>query len=167
MLETAEDFARRSPALRLLSVQDQDDEWRSLWLFLTATLVRGSDGQVRAAGPVTVGIRYHESFVAQAPHPAEIVTVLSPFIFHPNASPANSLCLGHPEAGLALDFILHQTWAGLTLNMKAVDTGRGRIFNAEAARWVRTNAEHLPLTEKGIFEEPDFAGSAGFDVPFD
>lgn len=163
----AEDFARRSPVLELFEHDDLGDEWRAAWLLLTVTLVRCANGSLVLAGPVALGIRYHESYLAQAPHPWEIATVIQPRgLFHPNATPSGSLCLGHPEAGVSLEYILNQAWAGLTFNMKSVNTRNGDILNNEAARFVRANAERFPLTDKGLFETPEFNGPAFTTRPF-
>jgi hypothetical protein len=163
----AEDFARRSPVLELFEHEDMGDEWRSAWLLLAATLVRCADGTLMLAGPIALGIRYHESYLAQAPHPWEIATVIQPRgLFHPNATPSGSLCLGHPEAGVSLEYILNQAWAALTFNMKSVNTRSGEILNLEAARFVRANASRFPLTDKGLFEKPDFQGPLPSARPF-
>jgi hypothetical protein len=104
-----------------------------------------------------VGIRYHASYLSEAPDPYGLVSILVPNrIYHPNVEiGTGTLCLGHPQAGISLETILHQTWAGVTLNMQNVNTRWGAIFNSDAARFVRANAERLPLTAKGIFEPPD------------
>jgi hypothetical protein len=152
----ADEFSQRSPMLELLGREDMGDEWRSMWLLKTATLVQRQDGTLHLAGPIVLGIRYHESFLGECPHPMEIVTVLQPRrLFHPNAAPTGALCLGHPQPGLSLEYIIHQAWAGLTFNMRKVNTQRGDILNPAAARFVRANAERFPLTQKGIYEEPD------------
>lgn len=159
LTRAAREFHGRSPALQLLGIDQRDDEWRSRWMMTTSTLAQRADGTVHRAGPVVLGVRYHESFLSEAPHPCEIVTImLPPRVFHPNATAGGTFCLGHPEAGLSLEFILSQAWAGLTLNMRAVNTRGGDILNPEAAQYVRANAERLPLTEKGMFEPPDFGG---------
>ena len=158
----AGEFNRRSPAVELLDREDTGDEWRSIWLFLIATLARKPNGVVTRTAPVTVGVRYREAFLGEAPHPFEVVTILQPRgLFHPNVAPTGALCLGHPEPGLSLEFILHQTWAALTFNMRKINTRRGDVVNPEAAQFVRANAERFPLTEKGIFEEPDSPRAAG------
>ena len=161
----ADDFHRHSPVLEQLEREQFGQEWRSLWLFKMSTLVERQDGTIHRAGPILLGVRYHESFLAQAPHPWEIVTVLQPRrVFHPNCSPAGAACLGAPQAGLSLDFILTQAWFGLNFNMRKVNTLRGEILNPKAARFVRANAERFPLTEKGLFEVPDL--DAPSSLPF-
>ena len=154
LTEAAHDFDRRSPALELLEHESHGDEWRSMWLMKAVTLRQRQDGTIHVAGPLLLGIRYHKLFLAEAPHPMEIVTVLHPArVFHPNCSPSGAICLGHPLPGLSLETILHQTWAGLTFNMGKVNTVDGEILNVAAAHFVRANAERFPLTHKGIFED--------------
>jgi hypothetical protein len=154
--EEADDFHQRSPSLEQLDREDFGEEWRSMWLLKMNTLVQRQDGRIHQSGPILLGIRYHQSFLAQAPHPCEIVTVLQPTrVFHPNCNLAGVMCLGVPQAGLSLDFVLTQSWFGLSFNMRKVNTLRGDILNPEAARFVRASAERFPLTEKGLFEVPD------------
>jgi hypothetical protein len=154
---TAQDIHQRSPVASLLEIHDMGDEWRSLWLLNTATLVQRPDGAINQAGPVMIGIRYHVSFLAETPHPMAIVTLLlPPRVFHPNvAIGSGAYCCGRVETGFGLETILHQAWAGITLNMRIVNTRGGEILNVDAARFVRSNAERFPLTEKGIFETPN------------
>ncbi len=124
--------------------------------FDTKTLVADGNGTIRREGPVVLGIRYHERFLSEAPHPMELVTVLQPNdVFHPNCAGSGAFCLGHPAAGISLEWILHQLWAGLTFNMKAVNTRPGEIVNPEAAVYVRANAHQFPITKRGLFEQPD------------
>jgi len=156
LIESAKEFDARSPAADLLQHEAFGEEWRSVWLLKTVTLVQRPDGTVRTVGPLLIGIRYHIAYMTQAPHPMEIVTVLQPKrVFHPNCNPAGGVCLGHPAPGLSLETILHQTWAGLTFNMRRINTSNGEILNIEAAEFVRANAERFPLTQKGILEVPD------------
>ena len=147
-----QDFAKRSDAVMPMVTYDQGDEWRAVVLLDAQTLVQRADGTVATAGPVVLGIRYHERFLSEAPHPLEIVTILQPRVFHPNANAAGAMCLGHPHAGLTLDAILHQVWAGLAFNMKSVNTLPGEILNREAANFVRANACRFPLNRRGLFE---------------
>lgn len=163
----AKDFSKRSPVLELMQCDDLGDEWRSAWLVLVATLVRISGGKLGVVGPVALGIRYHESYLAEAPHPWEIATVIQPRgLYHPNAVASGAICIGRPEVGVSLEYILNQAWAALTFNMKSVNTRRGDILNPDAARFVRANAERFPLTEKGLFETPDEPGSEFIMKPF-
>jgi len=153
---TAAEFDRRSPAARLVEIEDEGDEWRSVWLLLTATLVLRRDGAIQQDGPVMIGVRYHLSYLSEAPDPFRLVTLLLPNrVYHPNVEMGSgTLCLGHPQAGISLETILHQAWAGLTLNMRHVNTRWGDILNSDAAHFVRANADRFPLTTKGIFEPP-------------
>src|SRR5437764_15083206 len=76
---------RRSPVVDVLGVQDLGSELRTVLLFKTETLVQARDGAVQRKGPVVVGLRYNERFLAEAPNPSEIVSILAPFfVFHPN-----------------------------------------------------------------------------------
>jgi hypothetical protein len=147
-----------------VEAQETADEYRSIWLLAIRTLVQRSDGTVTSRGPVLVGLRYHESFLAEAPDPCEILSVLlPPRLYHPNATPGGVFCLGRPAPGLSLEFILSQAWAGLSLNMRTVNTRSGDILNAEAAQFVRANASRFPLTQRGMFEPPDPSiGPPGF-----
>jgi len=139
--------------LAALGCEATEQEWRAVVLFHTKTVVKARNGEVTTAGPVVCGIRYHERFLSEAPHPFEVVTILEPRgIFHPNCSATGALCLGHPTAGLTLESILNQVWAGLSLNMKVVDTRPGNIVNREAARWVVANAQLFPLCRQGLLE---------------
>ena len=152
LTKTAREYAARSSVLRLLMIDDTEDEWRGVFELNTSTLVLLPQGEVQTAAPVVLGIRYHERFLAEAPHPFEIVTVLEPMnIFHPNVA-RSAMCLGHPQAGLPLELILNQAWAGLTLNMNIVNTVPGQIANTAAADYVRANAHKYPLTSKGLLE---------------
>lgn len=160
--ETVRQFLQKSPILRLLGVQETADEIRWVFAFLLQTLVF-RNGTVQRDGPVAFGVRYHRSFLSQAPDPLEIVTILAPTrIFHPNASPiTGALCIGggYATAGLGLDLILNVTFAGLVFNMKLVNTMN--IVNPHAAAYVRDNANLFPLTPKGLFEDPEEDLKAG------
>jgi hypothetical protein len=150
------DYAGRSPVMQCLGSMDFGEEWRTIVAFNTKTLVRDKDGTVRRAGPVVLGIRYHERFLSEAPDPMEVVSVLQPSsIYHPNGSASGALCIGHPAPGIPLDLILHQVWAGLMFNMKIVNTRPGQIVNPEAAIYVRSNAHLFPISTRGMFEQPD------------
>jgi hypothetical protein len=153
----ASDIAERSESAKLMDISAGGEEWRSVWLFHTSTLVQRPDGSIRKDGPVMFGIRYHMSFLSEAPDPLSLVTLFMPSrVFNPNVAIGTGvLCLGHPQAGVSLEWIMHLSWAAITLNMRHVTTRWGEILNADAARFVRANAERLPLTAKGIFEEPD------------
>src|SRR5262249_47473411 len=107
----------------------------------------------RTEGPVTVGVRYHQRFLSEAPIPWEMVTILTPrFPFHPNVNPAGAMCLGHPPAGIPLKEVLHMTWAGLVFNMRLMDAVDWHGLNPGGAVDVRANTERFPLTERGVFE---------------
>ena len=150
------DYAARSPVMQFLGSMDFGEEWRAIVAFNTKTLVRDKDGTVRRAGPVVLGIRYHERFLTVTPHPMEVVSVLQPSsIYHPNCSDSGALCIGHPAPGIPLDLILHQVWAGLMFNMKTVNTQPGQIVNPEAALYVCANAHLFPISTRGMFEQPD------------
>src|SRR5439155_6141503 len=117
------EFEAKSTVLRVVSAADLGDEFRCLLRFDTETLVAAPGGAVRRAGPVTAGVRYAERFLAEAPVPWELVSLLHPaWVFHPNVNPAGALCLGHPPPGVPLSLILHMTWAALVFNMRVVDT---------------------------------------------
>jgi hypothetical protein len=151
----ARDLSARSPVMQCLGCMDYGEECRTIVAFNTKTLV-GNTSSIRREGPVVLGIRLHERFLSEAPHPMEIVTMLAPQApYHPNCSSSGALCLGHPAAGISLELILHQVWAGLTFNMKFVNTRAGQIVNGEAAAYVRANAHRLPITKRGLFEEPE------------
>jgi hypothetical protein len=152
---TVRDCAARSPVMQFLGSLDCGDEWRTIVAFDTKTLV-AHDGSIRRDGPVVLGIRLHERFLSEAPHPMELVTILAPCApFHPNCDRSGALCLGHPAAGISLETILHQVWAGLMFNMRAVNTRPGQVVNADAATYVRANAHLFPITKRGLFEQPD------------
>ncbi|NLX99627.1 MAG: hypothetical protein GXY83_26135 [Rhodopirellula sp.] len=153
LTQTAQQFSARSPAMKLIRIDACDDEWRALVMLDTKTLAQRSDGTIKTASPIVIGIRYHERFLAEAPHPCEIVTVFQPVgVFHPNCARSGAMCLGHPPAGLGLDFILHQVWAGLNYNMRTVNTRPFEVLNRDAAEFVRNNAERFPLSTRGLFE---------------
>lgn len=150
------DYAARSAVMKFLGCMDFDAEWRTIVAYDTKTLVDDGNGMIHRDGPVVIGVRYHERFLSEAPHPMEIVTVLEPrAVFHPNCSGSGALCLGHPAAGISLELILNQVWAGLMFNMKTVNTRPGQIVNAAAAVYVRANAHQFPITRRGLFEDPD------------
>jgi hypothetical protein len=147
---------RESPVLRVIGQQSEDQEWRAILAFATQTLVKGTRGDVVTGGPVVCGIRYHARFLSEIPHPLEVATVLDPpGVFHPNVNPTTgAICVGHLQVAVPLDFIINLIWAGITLNMKAIDTRPGNLLNPEAAQWVVANAHRLPLSAKGLWEEP-------------
>ncbi len=154
LTQAANEFSERSPVLDVVGIQEVEAEWRAMVLFHTQTLAQRPDGTIKTATPVLIGIRYHERFLSEVPHPCEIVTVLQPVrIFHPNCNPAGAMCLGHPTVGIGLDAILHQVWAGLNYNMRIVNTRPYEILNPAAANFVRSNAERFPLSVQGIFEQ--------------
>jgi hypothetical protein len=158
--QTLQRYAEESPVLTALGSEDLGHEWRTVVSLDTKTLVITSSGEIERAGPVIAGIRYHERFLSQAPHPFEIAVLFEPRrVFHPNCDYMGTICLGHPAAGLPLDLILNQVWAGVNFNMQFVNTNYGRIMNPHAAEYVRANAPKLPLTRRGLFEtaEPELA----------
>lgn len=162
------DFDRRSPVMTLLGTRDFNEEWRTIVAFDTKTLARGPEGYIERVGPVVVGVRYHERFLNEAPHPMEIATILEPSaIHHPNASKSGGFCLGHPAAGISLEQVLHQVWAGLTFNMKTVNTRPGEVMNHDAAVYVRSNADLFPITDRGLFEAGEELRSGHWDAVFD
>ncbi|HVS34809.1 MAG TPA: hypothetical protein VMS17_04450 [Gemmataceae bacterium] len=147
------DAALHSPVLQIVWEQDHGDEYRAVVRLHTETLVRSPGGAVVRAGPVVLGIRYHRRFLAEAPIPWEIVTVLAPALpFHPNINMAGALCLGHPPPGVSLTQVLHTAWAAVTFNMRLVNTVEWQGLNAEAAAYVRAHKEEFPLTPRGLFE---------------
>jgi hypothetical protein len=156
LLRELDEVQKRSPVLRVMGTHDFGDELRVVALFETPTLTRAPDGVVRTEGPVTVGIRYHQRFLSEAPIPWELVTILMPrFPFHPNINLAGAMCLGHPPAGVSMKEILHMTWAGLVFNMRLMDAVDWHGLNPDAAVYVRANAERFPLTHRGLYEAPE------------
>jgi hypothetical protein len=149
-----ESYVSKGPSLEQISVADFGSEIRWLLRFRTETLIRLPGETVQRAGPVVAGVRYHERFLAEAPIPWEIVSLLHPVgVFHPNVNAAGALCLGHPPAGgVPLGLVLHMTWAALVFNLRVVDTVDWHGLNPEAAAYVRANREMFPLTERGLFE---------------
>ena len=148
-----EDVGRRSPVVQVVWVRDHGDELRAVVRLHTETLVRPPGGPVGRGGPVVLGLRYHRRFLAEAPVPWEIVTVLAPsFPFHPNINPAGALCLGHPPPGISLTQILHMAWAAVVFNLRLVNTVDWQGLNPEAAAYVRAHKEDFPLTPMGLFE---------------
>jgi len=152
----ARDSAQQSKVLTFFGSADGGSEWRAMFAFDTKVLVKKPDGSIAREGPIVIGVRYHEGFLSEAPHPFEIVTILNPFgVFHPNCDYTGAMCLGHPEAGISMELILNQVWAGLMLNMKVANTRPGDIVNPLAAAYVRDRAHEFPITPKGLFEDPD------------
>jgi len=151
---TLKTFAEDSPVMTLLEMHDIGDEIRAIVQFDTKTLVKPPGRDVERAGPVVTGIRYHQDFQSQAPTPWELVTVLFPMpVYHPNVNPNGGLCLGKPPANVPMDLILHTTWAGLVLNTRLVTTTDWRVFNPDAAAYVRSHSDQFPLTERGLLEK--------------
>jgi hypothetical protein len=149
------EFADKSPVMRVVSAADFGPEFRALVRFDTETLVSPPGGPVGRAGPVMVGIRYHERHLSEAPIPWELVSLLHPaFVFHPNVNAGGALCLGHPPPGVPLGLILHMTWAALVFNLRVVDTVDWHGLNPRAAAFVRANREMFPLCDRGLFEAP-------------
>lgn len=153
---TLDDFAARSPNLKLHWSDDQGEELRAVVEFGTQTLVRFPGDDVRLAGPVVCGIRYHKDFLSLPPIPWEIVTILEPrFVYHPNVNPGGGICLGHPMPNITMEEILHTTWAGLVLNTRLVNTIDWQVFNRHAAAFIRSAAPgKFPLTHRGLMEPP-------------
>lgn len=142
--------------IRVVGQQSQPEEWRAIVQFLAKTLVKAPGQEVNVAGPIACGIRYHERFLAEVPHPMEVATILDPpFVFHPNIDPTTgAMCLGHLQAGFPLDFVVHLIWAGINLNMAVTGTLPGNVVNSAAANWVLANATRLPLSSRGLCEPP-------------
>jgi hypothetical protein len=158
-IRVLDDFAQRSPVMEVRGVMDGGDELRAIVRFDTVTLVKNPRGDVSSKGPVTVGIRYHERFMAEPPHPAQIVTVFAPLMcFHPNIAFSGAICLGHPPANVSMAEILHMTWAALVFNMRVVNTVDWQGFNPEAAAYVRAHSSRFPLTQRGLLEPLAAAG---------
>jgi hypothetical protein len=157
LTQTVQDYAARSPVMELKDIIDWGVEWRCVVSFDTKTLAEDLGGEIIVdEGPIIVGIRYHERWLSEAPHPFAIATILAPAnIFHPNIAYTGAACMGHPPAGFSLESVLNQLWAGLTLNLKVANTIPGDVANARAAEYVRTTAERYPFTRKGLFEEKD------------
>lgn len=153
LIRELDELIQRSAVLSLLGVKDGGAELRAMLQFDTVTLVRPFDGAIRCQGPVVVGLRYHEQFLAQSPIPWELVSVLSPhFVFHPNIDPAGALCVGHPQPAIRFTEIVHMTWAALTFNLRVADTVEWHGLNPAAAAFVRANQHRMPLTECGLYE---------------
>jgi hypothetical protein len=151
--QTLEKFSHESPVMTLLDLQDIGEEIRAILQFDTQTLVKLPGKDVELVGPVVTGLRYHHSFQSQAPIPWEVVTILFPMpVYHPNVNDNGGLCLGKPPANVPMDLILHMTWAALVLNTRLVTTTDWRVFNPEAAAYVRGHADRFPLTERGLLE---------------
>jgi hypothetical protein len=151
--QTLEEFANKSPVMRLIDFEDLGDEQRAIVQFDTPTLVKLPGKDVERIGPVVTGIRYHQSFQSQAPIPWEIVTLLFPMAaYHPNINFNGGLCLGHPPANVPMDLILHMTWAALVFNTRLVTTTNWRVFNQAAAAYVRSRKDDFPLTDRGLLE---------------
>jgi len=155
MRRTVDEFVVKSRVLESLGFHDLGDEIRTVLTFKTRTLVQDTNGNVIERGPVIAGIRYHERFLSEAAHPAEIVTILEPFpIFAPNIARTGALCLGHPSAGVQLAEILHMTWAAIVFNLRVVDTIEWHGFQPDAALFVRCNPHRFPLTAARPEEQP-------------
>ena len=146
-------YERASQVLEVFGIQEFPDEVRVVLKLDTPTLVRAPNGHIALAGPVVVGIRYHERFLSTAPHPMEIATVLEPpGMHHPNAGRSGGICLGKPVVGISMESILNQLWAAVTFNMSIVNTVSGEVVNREAADFVRANAHRFPLRAEGLLE---------------
>ena len=163
LVRTLKDYSSRSPVMDLESFRDHGDEIRAVVKFFTNTLVTSPDDSVRQEGPVAVGLRYHESFLSEVPHPLTIATVLVPSRVHlPNCfSPSGAICLGIVKVGFSFESILNQIWAGLNVHMDVTNTEPGQIVNKKAADYVRSRADEFPISDRGLFELPEngFNGS--------
>lgn len=150
---TLEEFSKKSPVMSLIDFQDLGDEQRAIVQFETPTLVKLPGKDVELVGPVVVGLRYHQSFQSQAPIPWEIVTILYPMaVYHPNVNFNGGLCLGKAPANLPMDLILHMTWAAIVMNTRLVTTTDWRVFNPDAAAYVRSHKDQFPLCQRGLLE---------------
>jgi len=151
-----QNFAARSPMMRLIAYNDLGEEIRAIVLFDTKTLVREPGGAVHLDGPVLAGIRYHQSFMSVAPIPWEIVTILSPpGVFHPNTHSGGGLCLGHPLPNISMEEILHTTWAAIVMNTKRLNVVDWQGFNPAAAAYVKAHLDQFPLTRRGLLEQTE------------
>lgn len=151
--ETFKQFDEKSPVMHVLEIRDAGDEIGAFVQFDTKTLVKLPGGEVESVGPVLTGIRYHQSFQSKAPVPWEIVTVVFPMpVYHPNVNVGGGLCLGKPQANVPMDLILHTTWAAIVLNTRLVTTTNWRVFNPDAAAYVRSHTDQFPLTQRGLLE---------------
>jgi hypothetical protein len=152
--------AERSPILVPLSAVDHGAEVRFVVAFLVPTLVRpGPRGEVRTAGPVIAGIRYHEDFLSEPPISWEVACVFSPGadFFHPNArgaGGAQGVCLGHLPCAVGLEPILCMLYSGLVLAGGTVNTVEWEGMNPEAAAFVRERGAEFPIVPTGLYETP-------------
>ncbi|MBI4584932.1 MAG: hypothetical protein HY717_13040 [Planctomycetes bacterium] len=148
-----EALAGRSPVLEIVDYLDSGPEVRAVACFQVPTLVQPVNGQVWVAGPVLVGLRYHENFLSSPPIAWEVATLLGPpEAMHPNLSQAGGLCLGAPVAGFSME-ILHLIFAAISL--QSYNCIEWQSLDLEASAFVRSHAHFFPIVSTGLFEEPD------------
>jgi hypothetical protein len=153
--------AKKSPILVPLAATDHGPEVRFVVAFLIPTLIRpGPRGEVRTGGPVIVGIRYHEEFLAAPPVSWEVACVLSPGteFYHPNANGGRGVqgvCLGPLPSAVGMEAILCQLHSGLVLASGVVNTVEWQGLHPEAAAYVRAqDPAAFPLVPTGLYEAP-------------
>lgn len=161
LLRDLEAVAARSPIVMPLAAQDHGAEVRFVVAFLIPTLIRpGPRGEIRTAGPVIAGIRYHEEFLAAPPISWEVACVLSPGsdFYHPNANGGRGVqgvCLGHVPCSVGMEALLCMLFSGLTLATSSVNTVEWQGLHPEAAAFVRAQAATaFPLVPTGLYEAP-------------
>ena len=164
LVEELENFVKRSPILELVGpIRQDDDEIRAIICIEVATLVKpDNDAVVKTAGPTVIALRYHKSFLYEAPPPWGIVSVVYPKNFmHANQHPIGGLCLGAPSPAIGMEPILHLTFAAITLSSYTAEEWLG--LNPPAADFIRRHARAFPLFETGLLETPP----AAFHRPYE
>lgn len=146
------------PNVTLIGQERRAAEFRAVLQFATPTLVRLPGAAPSLAGPVVVGLRYHERWLSHAPVSWEVATILSPVhVFHPSINPGGGLCLGHLAAGFSMEEVLHLTWAAIVFNTRIVNTVDWQVFRPEAAAFIRAHRDQFPITRRGLLEPADSA----------
>lgn len=148
----------QGPNVTLVGQEQLAAEFRAVLQFATPTLVRLPGAAPSLAGPVVVGLRYHERWLSHAPVSWEVATILSPVhVFHPSINPGGGLCLGHLAAGFSMEEVLHLTWAAIVFNTRIVNTVDWQVFRPEAAAFIRAHRDQFPITRRGLLEPADSA----------
>ena len=116
-------------------------------------LVKDSDGEVREAGTLVVGVFFGADYLRTV-SPLETVTLLHPLkVWHPNvAFGAPFLCLGRITPGMALVDLLYQVYEILTY--QKLTPREDDALNKDACRWARAHQDRFPTDRRPLKRRP-------------
>jgi hypothetical protein len=112
--------------------------------FKCGGLIRAPSGEIQEASRFLVGISLPDDFL-RTPDTQQIVTIIAPWIWHPNAA-GPFLCLGNLTGGTPLVDVVFQVYEILTYQKWSAHDG----LNSAAAEWARNNQRLFPIDRRPL-----------------